>query len=143
MASGLLEPAQHAAIDAGLRTDLKRTNSSLRAVLFIFGTIVLWAAFGLFLVASGLNRDSRATGWSMVTGGAAGFLLADVLVSRFRLYRFGVEEAFASWSVVLTGGGIAYLLSVGASRGDRHRESDQDSRRDREPARAGALTAMA
>jgi hypothetical protein len=117
MDSGLLNPQQHATIAATLATDLKRTNLSLRIMLFIFGTIVLWAALGLFLVATGLDRNDRAIGWSMVTVGVAGLLLADYLIWQFRLYRFGVEEAFASWSVVLTGGGIGYLLSLGESHG--------------------------
>ena len=60
MRSGLLEPPQHAIIAATLSTDLKRTNLSLRVVLFIFGTIVLWAALGLFLVATGLDRVARS-----------------------------------------------------------------------------------
>lgn len=117
MDSGLLDPQQHPMIDATLSTDLKRTNLSLRVVLFIFGTIVLWAVLGLFLVATGLDRDDRAIGWSMVTVGVVGFLLADCLIWQFRVYRFGVEEAFASWSVVLIGGGIGYLVSLGESHG--------------------------
>ena len=118
MHSGLLEPPQHAIIAATLSTDLKRTNLSLRVVLFIFGTIVLWAALGLLLVATGLDREDRAIGWSMVMVGVAGFLLADYLIGQSRLYRFGVEEAFASWSVVLIAIGIGYLVSLGGSRGD-------------------------
>ncbi len=113
--SGLLDPQQHANIAATLSTDLKRTNSSLRVVLFIFGTIVLWAALGLLFTSI---RSSRPLGWPTVMMGVSAFLLADVLVSRFRLYRFGVEEAFASWSVVLIGGGSGYLVSVGGSRGE-------------------------
>jgi hypothetical protein len=118
MDSGLLEPRQHAAIEADLHTDLKRTNLSLRVVLFIFGSIVLLAALGLVFRFSSSFRDVRSIGWPMVTVGVSGFLLADVLVSRFRLYRFGVEEAFASWSAVLIGFGVGSLVSAGGSRGE-------------------------
>jgi hypothetical protein len=41
--SGLLDTSQGATLEAGLRTDLKRTNRYLRIALFIFGTIVVVA----------------------------------------------------------------------------------------------------
>jgi hypothetical protein len=115
--SGLLDASQCASIEAGLRTDVKRTNRNLRAVLFIFGTIVVWAALGFCLVALGVTRDS-VVAWSAVAAGGVCFVLAECLVSQFRLYRFGVEEAFAVWSVVLLAGGTGVLTSIGGSRGD-------------------------
>jgi hypothetical protein len=115
--SGLLTASQCASIDAGLRTDLKRTNRSLRAVLFVFGTIVVWAALGFCLLAFDVKNDS-VIAWSAMAWGVVCFVIAEFLVSRFRLYRFGVEEAFAVWSVVLLAGGTGYLTSIGGSRGD-------------------------
>jgi hypothetical protein len=110
--SGLLTAAQSAPIEAGLRTDLRRTNLNLRAVLFIFGTIIVWAALGFCLLAFGVSRESLVA-WSAVAAGVVCFVLAEVLVFQFRLYRFGVEEAFAVWSVVLLAAGTGYLVSIG------------------------------
>jgi hypothetical protein len=56
--SGLLDASQGAAIETGLHTDLKRTNRYLRVALFIFGTIVVVAAFGFWMVAFGVSRES-------------------------------------------------------------------------------------
>ena len=58
--SGLLGASQGAAIETGLRTDLKRTNRYLRVALFIFGTIVVAAAFGFWMVAFGVSREKLA-----------------------------------------------------------------------------------
>jgi hypothetical protein len=115
--SGLLSAAQRTSIDAGLRTDLRRTNRSLRAVLFIFGTIVVWASCVFFLLAFGVNDSSAAAWWAMAWGVVC-FVIAEFLVSQFRLYRFGVEEAFAIWSVALLAVGTGILTSIGRSRGD-------------------------
>jgi hypothetical protein len=115
--SGLLSAAQRTSIDAGLRTDLKRTNRSLRAVLFIFGTIVAWAALGFCLLAFHVKDDS-VIAWSAMAWGVVCFVLAESMVAQFRLYRFGVEEAFAVCSVALLTFGSAYVTSIGESRGD-------------------------
>jgi hypothetical protein len=110
--SGLLEASQGATIEAGLRTDLKRTNRYLRIALFIFGTIVVVAAFGFWIVAFGMTREFAVAG-SGIVAGIAFCVLAQLLVVQFQLYRFGVEEAFAVWSVALLAGGVGLLTSTG------------------------------
>ena len=115
--SGLLEAAQGAAIEAGLRADLKRTNRYLRIALFIFGTIIVWAAFGFWLVAFSLRHDSVVAG-SAIVAGIVCYTLAECLVLQFELYRFGVEEAFAVSSVALLAGGAGFLTSTGSHYGD-------------------------
>ena len=110
--SGLLSNSQRASLDAGLGTELRRTNRALRAVLFIFGTIVVWAALGFFVTAFNLHRESDLWG-PVLTWGAVCFVVADRLVAHFRLYRFGVEEAFAVWSAVLLAAGIGIWVSIG------------------------------
>jgi hypothetical protein len=114
--SGLLNASQRASIDAGLRTDLKRTNRSLRAVLFIFGTIIVGASWGFIVTIERFNESTL--GWTAVVLGIVYFVLAEVLVFQFRLYRFGVEEAFAVWSVALLAVGTGILTSIAGSRGD-------------------------
>jgi hypothetical protein len=114
--SGLLNASQRASIDAGLRTDLKRTNRSLRAVLFIFGTIIVGASWGFIVTLERFNESTL--GWTAVVLGVVCFVLAEFLVFQFRLYRFGVEEAFAVWSVALLAVGTGVLTSIGGGRSD-------------------------
>ena len=115
--SGLLDASQGAAIETGLHTDLKRTNRYLRVALFIFGTIVVVAAFGFWMVAFGVSRES-VVGWSAIVAGVVSCVLAQLLVVQFQLYRFGVEEAFAVWSVALLAVGAGLLTSSGGNGGD-------------------------
>ena len=115
--SGLLEASQGAAVEAGLRSDLKRTNRYLRIALFIFGTILVWAAFGFWIVAFGMTREPEVA-WSAIVGGVAVGVLAQLLVVQFQLYRFGIEEAFAVWSVALLAGGAGVLTSAGGNHGE-------------------------
>lgn len=115
--SGLLDASRGAALEAGLRTDLKRTNHYLRIALFIFGTIVVVATFGFLMVAFGVSREA-VVGWSAVVAGVAFGVVAQLLVGQFQLYRFGVEEAFAMWSVALLSGGAGLLTSSAGNGND-------------------------
>ena len=115
--SGLLDDSQSAALVAELRTDLRRTNHSLRAVLFVFGSIGVLAAFGFFLLAFRVDDEPAVAAAAMVAG-VVWFLLAEYLVFQFRLYRFGVEEAFAAWSVAFVAGGLGVFVSVPGSSDD-------------------------
>jgi hypothetical protein len=45
-------------------------------------------------------------------------MLAQFLVFKFHLYRFGVEEAFAVWAIVLAGFGTGFLVSSSGTYGD-------------------------
>jgi len=125
--SGLLDAAQGASIESGLRTELRRTNRALRFALFIFGTIVVLASVGLWIAAFNLRFDSAVARTAMVAG-VAYFIVAQFLVLKFQLYRFGVEEAFAVWAGVLVGFGAGFLVSSGGTHGDP-------------PARAALVTA--
>jgi hypothetical protein len=115
--SGLLDAAQGASIESGLRTELRRTNRSLRIALFIFGTIVVLALVGLCIVAFDLKLDSTVA-WTAMVASVAYFMLAQFLVFKFHLYRFGVEEAFAVWAIVLAGFGAGFLVSASGRHGD-------------------------
>ena len=105
--SGLLTADQARALEASLGTDLKRTNRIFRAVLFIFGTIIVWAMVGLTLVSIGVNE--AAVGVVAIVFGCGCLFAADFLVANSRLYRFGIEEALAVWSVAFLGGGVGLL----------------------------------
>ena len=116
--SGLLTAAQEAAIQAGLHVDVRRTNRYLRFALFVFGTIVVWAAVGLSLLVFDVKQD-WAIAWTAILAGGIALVLASFLVVRFRLYRFGIEEALGVWSVALVALGAGFLTSVATHGDDR------------------------
>jgi hypothetical protein len=99
--SGLLGPAQAARATADLHVELRRTNLFLRAVLALFTGLIVAALVAL--IANVLDiRGERAVAVLTAAAALACFGLADYLVAAFRLYRFGVEEALALASVILT-----------------------------------------
>ena len=58
--AGLLGGAQGAALDVQLRTDLRRTNWPLRAVLALFTGVMVAASVGLVFVAFDIQGTSAA-----------------------------------------------------------------------------------
>ena len=107
--SGLLDAAQRVRLAAGLQVDLRRTNQFLRLTLFGFGLLIAGAAVGLVAVTLHMNDD--IAGGALCLVAAALFLaLAETLSGRFRLYRFGVEEACAASAVVLVAIGSALIV---------------------------------
>ncbi len=95
--SGLLIPEQKDRILPDLQVNLRRTNIFLRVTLFVFGYMIVNALTGLFVVT--LNLSEGATMYLAGFAAIAFFAVAQVLVQRFRLYRFGIEEAAAVASV--------------------------------------------
>ena len=99
--SELISGEQHDRMAAGLETGLRRTNVFLRATLFVFGMLIAIAATGL--VAVMIDPGDWAL-WILAAGAAgACFVMAAWLVNGNRLYRFGIEEAFAVASILFTG----------------------------------------
>jgi hypothetical protein len=107
--SGLLEASQTTRLRAELAVDLKRANPFVRALIFLFTTLVIGASFGFVSVLLQL----RDPGIAILAGIAAPvcFLTAEYLVTRFRLYRFGIEEACATCGVL----SLAFAVEVGTS----------------------------
>ena len=91
--SGLLQPEQRDRMIPELQVDLRRTNRFLRITLFIFGYMIVNSVVGLFAVFLDL-RNEAGTVLALVAAGGF-FALAQWMVSRYRLYRFGIEEAAA------------------------------------------------
>jgi len=107
--SGLLERSQAAALDADIRTDLKCTNRIPRFVLAFFTVVVVGAAFRLVHVILTLHGGTDLFGLNIVFGvGCA--VMAEWLVSKVRLYRFGIEEALAMAAVVFMGRGASLFV---------------------------------
>lgn len=107
-ASGLLIPEQRARIAPELKVDLRRTNRFLRITLFVFGYIIVNSVTGLFVVT--LNLGETATQGLAFVAAAAFFALAQVMVTQYRFYHFGIEEAaaIASVSFLAIGSAMAF-----------------------------------
>jgi hypothetical protein len=103
--SGLLIAEQKDRILPELQVPLRRTNMFLRMTLFVFGYMIVNALTGLFVVT--FNLSENATMYLAGCAALAFFAVATVLVQRFRLYRFGIEEAAAVAGVS--------CLAIGAS----------------------------
>src|SRR6187397_599937 len=95
--SGLLHQEQREQMIPELQVDLRRTNRFLRITLFIFGYMIVNSVVALFAVFLDL-RNEAGTVLAFVAAGAF-FALAQWMVSRYRLYRFGIEEAASIASV--------------------------------------------
>ncbi len=98
--SGLLNEAQAQRMTDDLRVDLRRTNTFLRGVLFVFTVLIVGASIGLFAVTFDIDKNRSAAATCIVSAMICA-MLAEYLIRRFRTYRFGVEEALAVCFVVL------------------------------------------
>jgi hypothetical protein len=110
--SGLLEPEQRERMMADLAVDYRRTNRFLRGTLFLFGFVIINALVGLIAVMSDLNEGF---GYLLMAAAAGVFFLAQWVIERYRVYRFGIEEALAVSAVTFFGFGCAIFSSGGFS----------------------------
>ena len=112
--AGLIDASQAETLLAGYGVELRRTNVFLRVALAFFTALVVAAV--VFFVLEVLNFHD-ATGVTIVTGVAsvACLVVAEALVGRFRLYRFGVEEMLAACSVILLSISVSEFWTSGTS----------------------------
>jgi hypothetical protein len=106
--SGFIEVPEAKALESELRTDLRRTNAFLRALLFLFTTVIVVASVYLVFITFHVE-EKPGMGAVCIAAAAACLGLAEILVDRLRLYRFGIEESLSSSSVVLIAIGTALL----------------------------------
>jgi hypothetical protein len=107
--SGLIDAAQYARIKPELDVDLRRTNVFLRLTLFGFGILIIAAAVGLVMLAADV-KESAGGGVICLVAAAVSAAVAELLVRRYRLYRFGIEEACVTAAIVLVAIGSALLV---------------------------------
>src|SRR5262249_28786337 len=112
--SGCLATSQAAQMGNEVRVDLRRTNFFLRAVLFLFTSIVVAAGVTLFITVFNLDEKTSEAAVCVIAATLC-FGAAEFLIANFRLYRFGVEKALAI--------AAAILLSVAISLVTSHSES--------------------
>ncbi len=108
--SGLVDEGQANVMAITLATDLRRTHLILRIVLFGFASLVLQS--GVFLLAITLGLDGEWAGSAITIAlAAASTWAAETAIARYRLYRFGVEEAAAVWAVALAATSLTLLAT--------------------------------
>src|SRR5207247_2989522 len=88
---------------------VRRTNTLLRLVLFLFTAIIIGASLLLLIDILHITED-RAMAMACPAAAAFCFGLAELLVAKFRVYRFGVEEALAIGAVVLVIAGVVHMM---------------------------------
>jgi hypothetical protein len=111
MHSDLIDRSQHERMAARLTVDLRRTNLFLRLTLFGFGLLIIGAAVGLVGVVLDLRHSTPVGVLCLVAAGLSA-IAAELLVGKFRVYRFGIEEAFAVSAAMLLALGSALLAEL-------------------------------
>jgi type IV secretory pathway TrbD component len=96
---GFLTKEQYEHMEQETVCELRRTNIFLRIVLFLFTLIIVGAAAGLFFTVF-LSRPAEQTiGTFLIAFAVISYAAAELAVSQFHLYRYGIEEALAVCSV--------------------------------------------
>ena len=97
---GFLTEAQQQQLEQETVCELRRTSVFLRCVLFFFSLVMVWAAFGLLTAVLFSPLSWEATGFFYLVFTVATYVAAEVVVSKARLYRYGVEEALLCSALV-------------------------------------------
>lgn len=108
--AGLLTADEEVQLQADVTTDLRRAKIMLRLGLAAFALIAGAAAIGLVFLVTSLDSEV-AVSITAFGLGAVAFGAATAIVTRFRMYRYGVEEALALGAVGLWGVGAGLLAS--------------------------------
>jgi hypothetical protein len=111
--AGLIDAARGNALEAELRTDLRRTNSMLRGVLGFFTAVIVAAVAGFVVAFFQIRSDLSIAIWLMIAA-TVSIVTTERVIAAARLYRFGVEEALAMMAVAM--GSLSVMLAVGALR---------------------------
>ena len=108
---GFLTKPQYQLLKKETVSELRTTNIFLRLVLFLFTLISVGAAAGLFYVVS--RPSDQTAGVSFLIFAAVCYAAAEAAISQARLYRYGIEEALAVWSVGFLCAGMGFTFFSG------------------------------
>lgn len=100
---GAVGPADRGQVEqlsAELRVELRRTNGLLRGVFFFFAAVIVTAVVLLLFSGFGFTDDATA-GAAFLICAVVCWAAAEYLAGAYRLYRYGIEEAFAASAAVL------------------------------------------
>lgn len=109
-----LTQEQYQCLEQETVSDLRTTNIFLRLVLFLFTLIIVGAAVGLFFVVFLSHSSEETAGIFFLIFAAFCYVAAEVAVSQFRLYRYGIEEALAVFSVGFLCAGLEIVFFSGS-----------------------------
>jgi hypothetical protein len=110
---GFITEAQYQRMEQETVCDLRRTNIFLRLVLFLFTLIIIGAAVALFFTVSDSGHTPPNAGVILLLFTFISYAAAELAVSQARLYRYGIEEAFAICSVGFLCAGMQAALFTG------------------------------
>jgi len=96
---GFLTQEQYQRLEQETVPELRTTNVFLRLVLLLFSLIIVGAAAGLFFEVFFSHPSDQTVGVFLLIGSVVCYAAAEFAVSRFRLYRYGIEEALVICSV--------------------------------------------
>ncbi len=111
----LLTQQQYQRLEQETVSELRTTNIFLRLVLFFFTLIIVGAAVGLFFAVFLPRSSEETTGIFLLIFAAVCYVAAEVAVSQFRLYRYGIEEAFAVFSAGFFCAGLELAFFSGSN----------------------------
>jgi hypothetical protein len=103
--SGLITNDQLTAMDNLTNPDVRQTNIFFRVIFFIFTYHCVAAMVGLFAWIIKI-RSSMAISSTLIIAGIIFYFLAEYLVTKYRFYRHGIEEALAVFSMLLLCAGL-------------------------------------
>jgi hypothetical protein len=110
---GFVTKEQYQLLEKETVSELRTTNIFLRLVLFLFTSISVGAAAGLFFMVFLSRASDQTVGVFLVIFAGASYAAAEIAVSQARLYRYGIEEALAVCSVVFLCVGMESALFSG------------------------------
>jgi len=119
---GFLTKEQYQSLEQETASELRTTNIFLRLILFLFTLITVGAAVGLFFVL--LRPSEQTSGVFFLMFAAVCYAAGEIAVSRFRLYRYGIEEALAACSVGFLCAGIELVFLGGSPYPPRPNRSE-------------------
>jgi hypothetical protein len=96
---GFVTSEQYQRLQQETVCELRTTNIFLRLVLFFFTLIIVGSAAGLFFVVFLRHSSDQTEGVFLLIFSAVCYAAAEATVSKFRLCRYGIEEALAVFSV--------------------------------------------
>jgi len=110
---GFLAKTQYQILEKETVSELRTTNIFLRLVLFFFTMIVVGAGAALFFQVFLSRLPYQTTGFFSMIFAAVCYGVAELAVSKGRLYRYGIEEALAVCSVGYLCVGLDGALFIG------------------------------
>ena len=112
-AESRIDGVQNQRLEQETVSGLRTTNIFLRLVFFFFTVIIVGATVGLFFEVFLSGSSQQTVGIFLLIFSIVCYAAAEVVVSQFRLYRFGIEEALAVFSVGFLCAGIEIAFFSG------------------------------